>query len=100
MPRFFQESKPGVVWNPKAGCVGARFVQGVLDTEDPEVCELLAANGYIFEGGLPAVQVEEPDTAGEAPLTLGETEPPVDGDAKLAEPPADPKTPATPARTK
>lgn len=100
MPRFFQESKPGVVWNPKAGCVGARFAQGVLDTEDPEVCELLAANGYIFEGELPEVQVEEPDTAGEAHFTLGDTEPPVGGDAPLAAPLAGPKTPAMPARTK
>ena len=66
MPVFYQDELPGVLWNPNTGSEGVRFVAGKFETEDVELSQLLADNGYRFEGDLPQAQEPDADEATDA----------------------------------
>lgn len=51
--RFYQDDKPGRVWNPGRNRVGAAFVDGIFDTEDTSIIELLVAGEYRTDEPLP-----------------------------------------------
>lgn len=55
--RFYQDDKPGLVWNPKADRLAVEFVNGVCEADESQA-EILKANGYRYDEPEPEVTPE------------------------------------------
>jgi len=47
--RFYQGSKPAIIWNPEAKKPRVQFVNGIFETEDAELINLLEGKGYLTQ---------------------------------------------------
>lgn len=47
--RFYQGGRPAVIWNPETKKPDVEFNQGVFETEDERLIELLRSKGYLTQ---------------------------------------------------